>query len=209
MSGPGAARRRGGESGFSLVELIVVISILGIIGVVLTEATIIGFRTTDAVANDLSRSVAVQALQSVFTGDVQSARLVSSEDPAPACATTPGVFLHLSWADQGLARDVSYSLEADAGTNSPAVTGQGDLVRWSCTAGGSPQKKLLGRFSFDANGPAPVRARCGDVDCGTTPAAPVTVTLRILAGSSQGGLGGQVPGPPPPAVDLTVRRRTA
>ena len=81
---PEASRRS--QSGFSLVELIVVITILGIISFVLTEAMILGLKTTDSTASDIGRSIDVAALRRSFTSDAQSAALVSTGDAAPPCA---------------------------------------------------------------------------------------------------------------------------
>lgn len=187
----GGQAQRPNEAGFTLVELLAVVTILGLISFALTEAFIVGLKTTDANADNISRSVAVQALQSYFTGDAQSAKLVSTVDPAPTCSTSPGVFLHLSWTDpQGSARDVSYSLDADP----TPVAGQRELVRWSCTANGAPDKRMLGRLAFAPSGPQPVQALCDGSSCPVAPGAPDVVALRILT---------------PVSLDLSVQRRAA
>lgn len=171
----------GRDAGFTLVELLVVIAMLGIIGYPLTESLILGLRTTDATAASSSRSVAIQALSSYFTGDAQSAETVSTTDSS--CATEP-VFLHLEWSDKLTTQKVSYSLDPVSGPEQ-------DLIRWSCTGtGGSPERRVLGHFSrrADATEP-PVVASCAELpDCRT-------ITLRF-------------PLPPDPALTLTVRRRT-
>ena len=190
---PTALRRRD-EAGFTLVELLAVIGILAVIAFPLTEAFVVGLKTTDANADNMSRAVAVQALQSFFTGDAQSAKLVSTT--APTCApTAPGaeVFLHLSWTDGASSRDVTYFLQAD----SPAVAGEGELVRWSGTAGGTRDERMLGRLVFDPAGPSPVVVVCEPTSCPitldrTVPSTVTTLTLRILT---------------PTPVDLTVVRR--
>ena len=181
-----AAWPRGGdESGFTLVELLAVVAILGVIGYALTESVILGFRTTDATAASSSRSVAVQTLTSYFTGDAQSADEVSTNDPG--CATEP-VFLHLTWTDQSVARSVSYGLHPVAGPEQ-------ELVRWSCAGGGAPDRKILGHFSQNPSpGAVPVSARCDGAVCPATPGTPATVTLEVQS---------------TPTLSLTVRRRTA
>jgi len=197
-----ASLRHGDELGFTLVELLAVIAILGVISFTLTEAFVVGLKTTDANATDLSRSVAVQAAQSYFTDDVQSAKEVSRVDPPPTtCATAAGVFLHLSWKDQGRARDVSYAVE-------DAITGQAQLVRWSCTDGGSVDRKMLGLFTFEP--PLPQLAQCDGAACPDAPGRPLTVTLRIPTDRPQEATGTSTTSVPPlrPSVDLTVRRRT-
>lgn len=193
------------EAGFTLIELLAVISILGIISFALTEAVILGLKTTDATANDSFRSAGVQALQSFFTSDAQSATLVSTADPAPQCApaaATPRVFLHLSWNDQGKARDVSYSLEDDI----PAVAGQSEVVRWSCSGDGAPDKRMLGRLNYDS-AVAPELAQCRPVACQAMPSRFDTITLKVPTDRPE-----EVTNPsgpvPPAAVEMTVRRRT-
>lgn len=190
-----AASRDDGEGGFTLIELLAVIAILGVISFALTEAVILGFKTTDAVTNDVTRSAGVQALRSYFTGDAQRADQASTlAISAPPCAAPSGDFLlYLSWTDQGTARDVSYSLDADT----PPVAGQRELVRRSCTSGVTSDTRMLGHFDFDPAERLPVLAQC-DPAC-SSPSQPATITLSILTNR---------PKDPLVAVDLTVRRRT-
>lgn len=189
------------QAGFSLVELVVVVTILGIIGFTLTEAVILGLKTTDATATDVTRSVAVQSLRTAFTGDARSARLVSTVDPgamtcAPAAAASE-VFLHLSWVDQGQAHKVSYAVAAET----PSVAGEGELVRWSCTGGAAADKRLLGRIRFV---PTAVLARCQPA-CSPTPSEPDTVTLRIPTDRPSETTDASAA---TAALELTVYRRT-
>lgn len=185
------------ESGFTLIELLVVISILGIISFALTEAVILGLRTTDGITSDVSNSVAVQALRSYVISDVQKAQKVSTDqqlstNPADPCGTSTAanpVFLQLSWMEGERSRRVSYSLDSGA----PPVLGQAELVRSSCTDSSVPtDKRVLGHFEFDPSG-SPVLASCSP-DCATA----TTVTLKILTNR---------PRNPPAPIELTMRRR--
>jgi type II secretory pathway pseudopilin PulG len=197
------SRQARGEGGFTLTELIAVVGIISVVGFLLTEAVIVGFKTTDATANDISRSTAVQALQSFFTGDAQSAKQVSRADPGAPCAPTPGgVFLHMSWTDRDTERDVSYSLEED----SPPIEGERELVRWSCIAGGPADKRMLGRFTSAGTG-LPVVALCDGAECPVDPTTPgpATITLKVLTNRPREADDSAAPAP---GVELTVRRRT-
>lgn len=192
-----AGSQRRDERGFTLIELLAVISILGIVSFALTEAVILGLKTTDAVTTDVARSAGVQALRSYFTGDAQRAKQASTGDTT--CATSaPGmtVVLHLYWTDQSAAREVAYSLEDDGA----AIAGQSELVRRTCTAAGvTLDKRRLGLIEFDPAGPPPLRAQCDDAPCPAALSAPSTITLTILTNRSRD---------PSVPVDLTVRRRT-
>jgi len=181
----GASRRCRGDAGFTLTELLVVTVILSVIGFALTEAIILGLRTTDATAASSSRSTSAQTLASYFTDDAQSAQTVSAADGS--CATGP-VFLHLTWTDQ-VRKDVSYGLDPVGGDDQ-------DVVRWSCAGGGAPDRRILGHFTRDGTVGAgePVVVTCDGGDCPANAGAPTVITLHI---------------DDTPALDLTVRRRTA
>jgi prepilin-type N-terminal cleavage/methylation domain-containing protein len=61
------------EDGFTLLELLLVIAILGIIVVPLGASILIGFRTTDATANRIESSHDAQMASIYFPADLQSA----------------------------------------------------------------------------------------------------------------------------------------
>lgn len=187
-----SSARRGEEAGFTLIELLAVIAILGVISFALTEALILGFKTTDGTIADVSRSAGIQVLEPYFTRDAQSAEVVTSTDST--CASGP-VFLNLRWSEQGGTRTVSYALD-------PPTGGEHELVRWSCSGGGAADRRVLGHFTHDPAGPSPVTASCDEaLVCPATPdlTAPSTITLSIQTDPSAS---------PAAATKLTVRRRT-
>ena len=190
---PNLGQRRGQQGGFTLVEVLVVVVILGIIGFPLTEAVIIGFRTTDGTIANVSRSSAVELLSSSFTSDAQNADVVAAT--GSSCTTVDpadlaGVFLSLTWTDQATPKAASYALVPPAG-------GEQDLVRLSCVNAGPARRQILGHFSHDPASPPPVIAACPPTPCN---AASKTVTLHVQFDPSAS---------PTPSVDITVRRRTA
>lgn len=181
------------ERGFTLIELLVSIVILSIIGVVLTGAVILGFRTTDGTAANVSRSTATRTAARYFTDDVQRADTVSTTDPD--CATSlPGVLVHFRWVEGNTNRSVSYALDPPTGTDQ-------ELLRLACTeGGGTPSKTFLGHFTHDAAAPPPVAVLCDGAPCPSDPEAPAEITLQIRTDPSAS---------PPPPSELTVRRRKA
>jgi prepilin-type N-terminal cleavage/methylation domain-containing protein len=66
-------RRCGDDAGFTLVELLVAIAILGIIIVPLAETIIVGLRTTTGAQQRLTESRGVLISAAFFANDVQSA----------------------------------------------------------------------------------------------------------------------------------------
>lgn len=186
-------RRRRDERGFTLVELLTAVVVLGIVGAAVTQGIVVTLRTTDGSVARISGSIASEALTSYFSADASSAETVVV--PAgPACAPvgTSGVFLRLTWNDNDPAnpgpRMTEYALD-------PATGGEQELVRWHCNASPTPSRRVLGQFVHDPSGPPPVVARCDDAVC---PAAssPEEVSLLVRIEDA-------------PASEVTVRRRAA
>jgi len=167
------------EAGFTLVELLVVVVILGIIGFALTNAVILGLKTTNSTADRVSGTSAVETLNSYFFEDVQSADAVttSATSPDPNCTGIPTgsgqVLLHLTWTDTDTApiretatTDVFYFFDPPSG-------GDQNLIRVTCvttttttaagttTVNGNPDSTILGHFGNDPAAAPPVVLSCG------------------------------------------------
>jgi prepilin-type N-terminal cleavage/methylation domain-containing protein len=196
------------EQGFTLAELLIVVSILGLIGFALTNAVISGLRTTNNIADRVSGTSAVETLNSYFFGDVQNADQVSSGAMSPSdpnCGSVPGTLLvHLSWTDtdtspigQSTTTDVFYTLE----TLPPQAGGGQDLLRVRCIGNSRQTETIMGHFSSDpsSNDPSPtppVTVVCGVVLACPPPDDPSAVILRVQSD------------PTAPTTNLTAVRRT-
>jgi prepilin-type N-terminal cleavage/methylation domain-containing protein len=123
------------DTGFTLVELLVVVAVVGVIGPVLAAAISMGLRVTTATTAELAASHNRQYEAAYFTSDVQSA--VTIEDETSTDVTTcmsAGQTLvgRLSWTDisfngTSTSRAVSYA--------TATVSGDRQLVRNTCTGG--------------------------------------------------------------------------
>ncbi|MCX5384164.1 prepilin-type N-terminal cleavage/methylation domain-containing protein [Streptomyces sp. NBC_00083] len=144
------------ESGFTLVELLVTLVILGIIGALLPQAIILGLRFTAGTEQKVAATGALGTLNRYYYGDVQSADSVTT---GPACGAAD-VIVHLSWTGT----DVVYTYDPPTGA----------LNRVKCTAGGVVTT-VLGRFDPTTSS-HPVTLSCG---AETSCTRPMEVTLTV------------------------------
>ena len=77
--------RRHRDGGFTLIELLIVISMISILAVALTEASIIGWRTTSATTSTFASSHDAQTFETFWSPDVQSAQVVDTSAADTRC----------------------------------------------------------------------------------------------------------------------------
>jgi prepilin-type N-terminal cleavage/methylation domain-containing protein len=184
-SGAGA-----GDRGLTLIELLVTISILGIIAVPLSGALISYFQHTDDTTERLSLSHDAQIASSYFAQDVQSlgthswdvdgfplTRSVFTDGtaPYPCGPATPKPILRMEWDDPsqlkgGAVWQVAYYLK-------PVDGGLNELHRVVCTGMGSPGPDLV--LAHNVSKVASLTCLM-PTDCNTdTPPQTVTLILEL------------------------------
>lgn len=169
-------RARRDEAGLTLIELLVAVTLLGIVTVPLSGAMIGGLRTTTEAQDRLSESRSPLFTAAFFAKDAQSAAVDGiSVGPSPACGTGTNV-VSFTWTENGTQYRSSYAIKTDG-------TAQ-RLVRSFCT----PSRT-------DAVTVAPVLSdavptvKCGDAagasvacDLGTSAVRTVTIEASTPSG---------------------------
>lgn len=113
------------DDGFTLVELMVAVTILTVVIGVIGAAVVVTFRTTDEANGRLARAHDVQISTSAFASDVQSADTVLAGSGAPPCGAA--ATLSFVWTDSvaspPVVNVVSYRLDGSRLLRSHCKTG--------------------------------------------------------------------------------------
>jgi prepilin-type N-terminal cleavage/methylation domain-containing protein len=123
------------DHGFTLVELLVVLSIIGVLALALTEALVSGWKTTSATATILSSSHDAQMVSSFWTSDVQGAAVLDSVGTDTRCLLTGDTLVARF---TGTTTDASSVVTTFVAAYVQRVSGtETQLIRRSCAAIGS------------------------------------------------------------------------
>jgi prepilin-type N-terminal cleavage/methylation domain-containing protein len=160
-------RYKASETGFTLVELLVCIAILGIVFTVLTAALMIGFRSTNSANVKFDESNAAQFTALHFTPDVEGANSIVVDSTTASCGGAAELKLTSTEGD----RVVAYAV-----AGSPTL----QLLRKVCSpASASPQVTVL----------APVIANASAVVASCTNSC-TTATLSVTQPGAPGVITG-------------------
>lgn len=114
------------ERGFTLVEMLVGLSILGVVSGALVVTLAMGMRTADDTRVRVGEARDAQLVASYFMADAQSAVSVSTSDQT--CAGQAPI-VRFRWTDEGSQKDVAY-VARTVGT-------ERRLSRMVCVGGGA------------------------------------------------------------------------
>lgn len=114
MSGVGRTPRHEDGRGFTLVELLIVVTVLPLIIGAIAVALLATFRVQTGITDRLASSGDTQMVSATFYRDVQSAsEITTSPDTLPRCGAHPPI-MSLQWLEpSGLFTVVSYSVVTD------------------------------------------------------------------------------------------------
>lgn len=161
------------EDGFTLIEMVIAVMVLGVVIASIAMGMIVMFRTTEETTQRLSESPDLQIAAAYFGSDVQSAQSFTGTCGSPPAGST--TLVTLSWIDPGAdpasgagagdtTRVASYVL-------SDGATQNDELVRWYCDGSGPAVSTTLVNYVKPATTPA--------VECSPAPCGGTTETVRI------------------------------
>ncbi len=171
-------RARQGEEGFTLVEVVASVVILGIIMVPLGMAMVVGFRTVFGIQERLASAADVQKLSTYFPSDVAS---VDSDGVNPTRIEDEGV-CKATAGEQSL---ITFRWDKDLGDNGQTVvryvargSGTGSqVVRRICRGSNTPVETVLASH-FGEAGSAQAATYLTDPDHTDLPPTPICGTRR-------------------------------
>ncbi|MEX1145216.1 MAG: prepilin-type N-terminal cleavage/methylation domain-containing protein [Acidimicrobiia bacterium] len=136
------------ESGFTLIELMVAMAIMGIILVPIAGGLFVGLRTSDETSYRLAGSNDAQLLSTWLPPDLHSAGNQSGDVVAAPTANTEcsglGNRLRIRWRATEIAGGSATTYVA-AYAISQASTGEYRLIRYYCVGGGAASTHVIAR----------------------------------------------------------------
>lgn len=156
------------ESGFTLVELLIAVSVLGMIMAALGAAFAVGYRTMNDTSNRLAGSNDAQLLGANLPPDIESASVVtaSSSGTGITCTGASNPVLQLT---DGTTFNVVYGVRSTADAYS--------LERYICTGGTVQSTIVVARNLASTSAAVPARIPA----TGTLTGASLTVTEKATA----------------------------
>jgi len=164
-------RGRGGEEGFTLIELVVVSLILPIVAGALILVLMSAFSLQGSVSNRISDSADAQTVSNTFEQDVQSASLVTTNGASsPQCGSGTQL-LGLEW-DLNQSTN-TYETVVSYDTVSAGSSSSENLERLSCTSGASATPTTTSIVSYDVQSdqlsPSITCASTASAECAGSP----------------------------------------
>lgn len=187
---------RSDASGFTLVELLVAMSISLIISGVLATSIVVGLRNADASGQRLFNSHDAQIAQSYFTTDVLSADLVDVEATDSSCAGAAGDVLLVRFHWSVRPADPTSSLTYQVAAWRTRIVGtERQLVRQLCSgttsfAAAPVSSSVVLAHGLAASSPPTVTctfatAPGSETSCATVSASKPFRTVRVTGTSTQ------------------------
>jgi prepilin-type N-terminal cleavage/methylation domain-containing protein len=93
-------QRTRGDAGFTLVEIVVAVTVMGMIVGPLTAAAAFFMSHGQAATGQFADDTSVRSVVSLFDTDAQSAETVTAPDPAP-CGSGSSALVTMTWTDDG------------------------------------------------------------------------------------------------------------
>lgn len=176
--------RLSNQAGFTLVELMISISLLGVVVGPITGSFLIGMLESTATGDRVVDSSGAQAVAAYLVSDIQSSQEVDTTSTClPAEVAGGTVLLGLTWDDvyDGDAVDDSARI---AYVDLPTASGQHQLYRAECPASGSDSVSLLVQNLAATGG---LVAECDGGPCAAATPAVVAVDLTVESDAAQAG----------------------